>query len=117
MARACWSAPNERKKKSIGNRRPCGAAGEQMKHPMQDGQIPVGGDHVHLVRFDLRAIFRLLNSHRRRALKQLDQHALVRRIEMLDHDERQAALVRHMAKERIERFEPTGRRTDAHDVE
>jgi len=45
--------------------------------------------------------------------QQLDHHALVRRIEMLDHDEGHAAVGRERVEEFLKRIEAAGRSADA----
>src|SRR5262249_34923111 len=47
--------------------------------------------------------------------EELDEHPLVRRVEVLDHHVRDLAVVRHVAEELLERLEPAGGRADADD--
>jgi len=85
---------------------------EQMERAAQDRQVLVRRDHVHVIGLDLHPILDLDDRHRRRALEQLDQHALVIRVEVLDDDEGGSALGRCMLQKEIERFEAAGRRPD-----
>ncbi|MEZ5252126.1 MAG: hypothetical protein R2713_23830 [Ilumatobacteraceae bacterium] len=47
-----------------------------------------------------------LDGHRRVATQQLCHHRLVVGRQMLDHDERDAAVIGHLGEEPLERFEP-----------
>ena len=90
---------------------------EQVQHPVQDGQVLVGRDHVDAVRLDLHPVLDLDDRHGGGALEQLRQHALVRRVQVLDDDEGHAAALRHVLAKLLERLQPAGRGADADDGE
>ena len=114
MLRSCWSSASERKKKSIGRFRPRGdACGRRCSAPCRSDMSLFGRDHVDVVGLDLQPVLGLRDRHGRRALQQLDQHALVRGVEVLDDDEGHAAVLGHAAEELLERLQPAGRGADA----
>lgn len=82
---------------------------------MQQRHVLVRRDYVYVIGLDRDAIVRLLDGHRRAALQQLDQHALLRWIQVLHDDESYPAGFRHTAQECFQRLEATGRRTDTDD--
>ena len=78
-----------------------------------DGQVAVGRYHVGVVRRHAQAIGDLHHRHAGDAREKRDQQAGVRRIEVLDHHECQAAARRHVGEEGAERLEPAGRGAQA----
>ncbi len=77
-------------------------------------QVAVGRYHVDAIGFDHHAVRDLAHLHRRHALQQLGQHALVFGIQVLDDDVGQAAVGRHAGQEIADRFQPAGRGTYGH---
>ena len=90
---------------------------EQVQHPVQDGHVLVGRDHVDVVRLDLHPVLDLDDRHGGGALEQLHHDALVRRVQVLDDDKGHAALLRHVAQEQLQRLQPAGGSADADDGE
>ena len=86
---------------------------QQVQHSVQNGQILVGWNDVDPIRLDLQAILDLKNLHRRGPRKQLDQHALVRRVQVLNDHESHSALLGQVAQETLERFQTSSRGTNA----
>ena len=86
-----------------------------MQNAVQDGHVLVRRNHIHAVRLNRGAILDLDHAHDRSALKQFGHDAFARRVEMLDDDERHAAVFRHMRKEMFQRFESTGGSANADD--
>ena len=116
MLDPCRSSARERKKKSIGRRRPRGAVGsKRCSLPCRMRHVLVGRDHVDAVRLDLHPVPDLRDLHRGEALEQLGHDPLVRRVQVLDDDEGQAAAVRHVPEELLQRLQPAGRGADADD--
>ena len=77
MLRSCWSSARERKKKSIGRRRPCGAMrSSRCRHPVEDGHVFVRRDHIDAVRLNRGAILDLKDLHGGGALEQF-RHELL----------------------------------------
>ena len=107
MPRACWSSASERKKKSMGKFRPRGeTCGKRWSIPCSSDIVLAGRDHVDVVPLDssLRSSA-LRDRHVRRALEQLDEHSLVRRIEVLYDDECHASIGRDTLEKDLERLE------------
>ena len=90
---------------------------EQVQHPVQDGHVFVGRDHIDAVRCDLLAVPDLDDRHGGGALEQLHHDALVGRVQVLDDDKGHAAACRHVPQKQLQRLEPPGRGADADDGE
>jgi hypothetical protein len=88
---------------------------QQVERPVQQRHVLAGGDHVDVVRLHGDAVLGLRHGHARRALEQLDEHPLVRRIEVLHDDEGHVRLARHVLEEELERLQAAGRGADADD--
>ena len=120
MARSCWSWASERKKKSIGRRRPRGAAGsEQLQRAVHERHVLVGRDDVGAVGPHLHAVLDLVDLHAGEPLDQVEQQALVVGGEVLHEHERHAALAvgGHGGEERLEGRQAAGGGADADDRE
>ena len=74
-----------------------------------DCQIGAGRNEIDVVALELHPVCRLQNLHRRVAGQQIDHHALVLRIEMLDQHEGHAAVGRQRVEELLEGVEATCR--------
>lgn len=88
---------------------------EQMQHAMQHREIAIRRDHIDVVALNLHPVLHLHHRHRRAALEQLHEDALVGRVEMLDDDKRQPAARWHMVEKQLQRLQPASRSTKAHD--
>ncbi len=86
-----------------------------MQRPVQNGEVPVGGDHIDAIRLNLHPILDLEHRHSGSALEQFHHDALVRRVQVLDDDKGHAALLGHVSQERLQRLQPAGGSADAHD--
>ncbi len=62
-----------------------------------------------MVGLERHAVRRLLHRHRRMPGQQIDHHARMRRIEMLDQDERHAGVAGERIEQPADGFEPAGR--------
>ena len=94
IARSRWSWARERKKKSIGSRRPRGALGSSScQGSVQKGHVAVRRDDVGTVGFDLHAVLDLVDLHAGVAFDQVAENALVVRGEVLHQDKGHAGLV------------------------
>jgi hypothetical protein len=76
-----------------------------------------GQDHVDAVGPDLGAFLDRDHVHAGAPAQELDHVALPGRVEVLDHDERHAAVGRHGAEQLLERLETARRRADPDDRE
>ena len=118
MAFSFWSAARCRKKKSIGIRNPRGRGRfENLKSPVEDGQIGVGRDHVEAIRLDLHPIFCLDNGHLGVPREQFRHHALVGRLEVRHKHERQPGVRRQVGEELHKCLQRAGRAAHADDSE
>ncbi len=90
---------------------------QEVQHAVEDRHVLVGRDHVDVVALYRGAILGLRHRHRRRALEQLDQHPLVRGVEVLHDDEGHPRAHRYVAEELFERLEPAGGGSHADDRE
>ena len=90
---------------------------KQVQDPVQDGQVPVGRDHIDAIRLDLHPVPDLGHRHGGGALEQLHHDALVRRVQVLDDDKGHAALHRHVSQKQLQRLQAAGGSADAHDGE
>ena len=88
---------------------------EQVQHPVQDGHVLVGRDHIDAVRLDPRAVLDLDDLHAGGALEQFGHDALVRRVQVLDDDKGHAAVLRHMPQKLLQGLQPAGGGADADD--
>ncbi len=70
---------------------PRGCRLQQVQHPVQDGHVLVGRDHMDAVRCDPLAVPHLHDRHAGCALEQLHHDALVGRVQVLDDDKAHAA--------------------------
>ena len=86
---------------------------EQVQHPVQNGHVLVGGDHIDAVRLDPHPVPDLEYLHAGGALEQFGQDPLVGRVEVLDDDEGQAAFRRHLPQELLQRLQSAGGGADA----
>ena len=86
---------------------------EQVQHPVQDGHVLVGGDHVDAVRLDPHPVPDLEDLHGGGALEQFGHDPLVGRVQVLDDDKGHAASFRHMPQELLQRLQPAGGGADA----
>ena len=57
-----------------------------MQYAVEDGHVPVGRNHIDMVRLDLHPVFDLDDFHGGRALEQLRHYPLVCRIKVLNDD-------------------------------
>ena len=71
-------------------------------------EIAAGRNDIDVVRFEPSGVLRFDDRHRRMRRQQLDHHALVGRVEVLDQDERHAALGGQRCEQGAEGFEPAG---------
>jgi hypothetical protein len=78
------------------------------KSPALDRHHGVRRDDEDMVRGERHAVLGLHHRHLGVIARELDQQALVMRVEMLDQDERHAALRRHVREEALEGIEPAG---------
>ena len=86
-----------------------------MKGAVQDRKIVIRRNHIHMVREDADTIRNLRDFHGGGTLQKIGEHALVRRIEVLDDDKRQAAVHRHVLQKLGQRLQAAGRGAQAHD--
>lgn len=84
-----------------------------MHHAATDRQISAGRNHVKLVWFDRHAVGRLTHLHRGMAGQELDQHALMGGVEMLDQNQRHAVTGGQCVEQFAARIQAAGRRPDA----
>ncbi|MDO3377294.1 hypothetical protein M3027_04065 [Geoalkalibacter halelectricus] len=79
------------------------------------GQVGLRGNQVNIVGPDLHAVTGAMNRHGGVARQKIVHHALEVGGEMLDDDERHAALGRHVIKKLLQRRQPAGRGAQADD--
>ena len=75
---------------------------------MQDGQVFVGRNHIHAIRFDLHAVGGLGHRHLSGPLQQFWQHAFVSRVQVLNDDECRTTGNRDRAKKLFQGFQAPG---------
>ena len=81
----------------------------EMQGAVDDGQIGARRNDIEVVALDRHSIRRLPHGHRGVAGQQVDHHAFVGRIEMLDQDEGHAVVGRQRADEFPARIKPARR--------
>ena len=84
---------------------------------MKDRKILVGGNDIDAIRFDPQTVLDLNDLHRCGACEQLDQHAFVSRVQMLNDDETESTFLRHVAQKGLERFQTARRGPNAYNGE
>jgi hypothetical protein len=89
----------------------------QEEVPARQDHVLARGDEVDVVWLDGDAVGHLLDRDASAPPEQLDHAALEVGREVLQHDERHAAVLRHGAEERLESLQTTGRGTDPDHVE
>ena len=89
----------------------------QPEDAVPDCQIGARRNEIDVVAFELHPVCSLQNLHRRVAGQQIDHHALVLRIEMLDQHEGHAVVGRQGVEELLEGVETTCRRPQCNDRE
>jgi hypothetical protein len=90
-------------------------SGHQRERAPEDADVGVGGNHVYVVGLDEHAVLDLVNRETGRAGERIAQVAGVRRIQVLDQNERHAAVARDMAKQLDEGFHAPRGGADTHD--
>ena len=90
--------------------------GQQPEDVVLNGQLRIGRDHVDVVALDPHPIDHFLHGNRRCAGEDVDEHAVVARIEVLDQYEGQSRLDRNGGNELDECFETSGRCADPDDA-
>ncbi len=75
----------------------------------------IGRNHVNPVRLDPQAVLDLDDLHGRGPLEQLDHHALVGGVQVLDNDKGHPASLGQVAQKLLDRLQPARRRAYAND--
>jgi len=89
----------------------------KMERAVGNGEVDTGGNDIKVVTLDRHAIRRLQHSHRGVAREQIDHHAFVRWVEVLNQDERHAVIGGQRTQEFAARLQATGRGTNSDERE
>lgn len=109
MLRACRYSDRERRKKSMGRRKPRGVVGSNRCSTLCRMDISLlGGDDVDAVLLDLHPVPDLNNLHPGGKLQEFGHESLVRRVEMVDDDKGHAAALWHVPQELFQSLQSTG---------
>ncbi len=118
MARVLSSAARECSRKSKGKRGAVPfARWRQAERALLDREIGSGGNDIDMFGLERHAVRGLLHLHPRMAGQQIDHHARMGRVEVLDQNERHAAAGRQRVKKLAGGVEAAGRRADPDDGE
>jgi hypothetical protein len=83
--------------------------------PRADGQARAGWENIDMLRFDRLTVSCVGYRHLASSADDLGQHAIAVRREVGDDHKAHAVVRRHGSEECLQRLDPTGRGTDAHD--
>ena len=118
IARSPSSSANERRKKSNGRRAPWRSARfREAQRAVADREIGTRRNEIDMLALERHPVRRLLYFHRRMAGQQIDHHARMRRIEMLDQNEGHAGAGRERVEQPADSIKAAGRGAEPDDRE